>query len=59
MWNKILQINSVLWIMSALFLVYSFGHGIITWSGKQFWLALLLFIFLSVIEIVISALQES
>ena len=58
MWNTILQINSVLWIMSALFLVYSFGHAILTWTGKQFWLALLLFAFLSITEIVISALQE-
>ena len=58
MWGTLLQINSVLLALSLLFLVYSFGHGILTWSGKQFWLALLLFAFLSITEIVISALQE-
>ena len=58
MWDTILQVNSVLWIASALFLVYSFGNAILTWSGKQFFLALLLFAFLSVIEVIIAALQE-
>ncbi len=58
MWNTILQINSVLLALSALFLVYSAGNAILTWTGKQFLLALLLFAFLSVIEIAIAALQE-
>ena len=58
MWGTILQINSVLWALSGVFLVYSLGHGILTWSGKQFFLALLLFAFLGVIEVVIGALQE-
>ena len=58
MWNAILQINSVLWAISGVYLVYSLGHAIITWTGKQFWLALLLFPFLSITEIVIAALQE-
>ncbi|OGG78580.1 hypothetical protein A3F56_00265 [Candidatus Kaiserbacteria bacterium RIFCSPHIGHO2_12_FULL_55_13] len=58
MWNAILQINTVLWAISGVFLIYSLGHAILTWSGKQFWLALLLFAFLSITEIVIAALQE-
>jgi len=48
----------VLWAISGVYLVYSLGHAIITWTGKQFWLALLLFAFLSITEIVIAALQE-
>ena len=58
MWGTLLQINSVLLALSLLFLVYSFGHGILTWSGKQFWLALLVFLFLGVMEVVIGSLQE-
>lgn len=58
MWNTILQINSVLWAVSGVFLIYSIGQAILTWSGKQFLLALLLFAFLSITEIVIAALQE-
>ena len=58
MWNAILQINTVLWAISGVFLIYSLGHAILNWSGKQFWLALLLFAFLSITEIVIAALQE-
>ncbi len=59
MWGPLLQINSVLWIFSAVFLIYSAGNAILTWSGKQFLLALLLFVFLSLVEIVLAAISES
>ncbi|OGG56736.1 hypothetical protein A2680_02195 [Candidatus Kaiserbacteria bacterium RIFCSPHIGHO2_01_FULL_55_37] len=58
MWNNILQVNSLLWVLSALYLVFSFGSAILTWSWKQFFLALLLFAFFSVTEVVFAALQE-
>ena len=58
MWGTLLQVNSVLWALSGVFLIYSIGNAIFTWSGKQFLLALLLFAFLSVTEIVIAGLQE-
>ena len=58
MWGPILQVNSVLWILSAVFVVYSAGSAILFWSWKQFLLSLLLFAFFSVAEIALSALAE-
>ena len=58
MWNILIQINSVLWALSAVFAVYSVGNAILTWSWKQLVLALLLFVFITLIEIVLAALQE-
>ena len=58
MWGTLLQINSVLWVTSGVFLIYSAGAAIFSWEWKQFFLALLLFTFVSIIEIVLAALQE-
>jgi len=58
MWGHILQVNSVLWALSGVFLIYATGAAIFSWSWKQFLLALLLFVFFSVTEIVFAALQE-
>ncbi len=61
MWGTILQVNSVCWAISGVFFIYSLGNAIFSWSSgswKQFLLALLLFIFLSVSEVALAALQE-
>ena len=58
MWGPLILVNSVLWAFSAVFLVYSFGNAILTWSGKQLMLAILLFAFISIVEIVLAALAE-
>ena len=58
MWGTVLQVNSLLWVMAAVFMVYSAGNAILTWSWKQFVLSILLFAFLSVTEITFAALQE-
>ncbi|MBI5457814.1 hypothetical protein HY971_03765 [Candidatus Kaiserbacteria bacterium] len=58
MWGHILQANSVLLALAGVFLVYSAGNAILTWSWKQFLLSLLLFAFLGVTEVIFAALQE-
>ncbi len=58
MWGHILQANSVLLALASIFLVYSIGNAILTWSWKQLLLSLLLFIFLGVTEVIFAALQE-
>ena len=58
MWGHILQVNSVLWALSGIFLIYAVGAAILSGAWKQLLLALLLFIFLSVTEITLAGLQE-
>lgn len=58
MWGILLQINSVLWALAGIFLIYSLGAAIMTWSWKQFWLALLLFVFVSIVEVALAAISE-
>ena len=54
--NTILSIISVFWILVALYLVYEFGIGIATWQWKQFFLALVVMVTLSIAAIVVAAL---
>ncbi len=58
MWGTILLVNSVLWVLAATYFVYSLGTAIIMWSWKQFLIALLVFVLLSVAEIVLAAIAE-
>ena len=59
MWDTILQINSVLLVLSGIYLIYSLGAAILTLSWKQFLFAILLFAFFGVVEIIIAAIIES
>ncbi len=58
MWGNLLAVNSIFWALSGVYLIYSFGVAIITWSWKQFLVALLVFVFLSVAEIALAAIAE-
>ena len=58
MWGTIMNINSIFWCIGATYLLYALGLGILTWQWKQFWVALLITIFLSLTEIVLAALAE-
>lgn len=58
MWGILVNVNSVLWVLSGVYLVYSFGVAILAWSWKQFLLALLMFVFLSLAEIALAAMAE-
>jgi hypothetical protein len=58
MWGTILQFNSVIFALSAVYSIYSLGTAIITWSWKQFVIALILCIFFGVIEVTLAALAE-
>jgi len=58
MWDNILMINSLLWAVSGVFLVYAFGTAVITWTWKQFVIALIIFVFFSIAELVITAILE-
>jgi len=58
MWLNILTINSVLWTLSGIFLIYSLGAAIILWHWKQFLVALLVFLFLGLTEVALAAIVE-
>ena len=58
MWENILTVNSVLWGIAGVYLIYAFGSAILTWSWKQFWIALVVFIFLSVAELVLNGIAD-
>ena len=58
MWVVILTINSVLLTISGVYLIYAFGTAIITWSGKQFVIALIIFLFFCLAELVINAIVD-
>ena len=58
MWSTVLLINSFLWSIGAVYFIYSIGTAIITWSWKQFVLGLVIFVFLSVAQIVIAGIAE-
>jgi len=58
MWSVLVTGNAVLWVLSAVYMVYSFGIAILTWSWKQFFLALLVFAFLSVAEVALGAISD-
>jgi hypothetical protein len=57
MWEVLMTISSVLLSIAGLFLVYALGAWIILGAGKQFLLALLLFIFLFVVWLAIAAIN--
>jgi hypothetical protein len=57
MWEIIMTINSVLLSLAGVFLIYALGAWIILGAGKEFLLALLLFIFLFITQIVIAAIN--
>ncbi len=58
MWHIVLITNSILLALSALYLVYSFGHLILTFSWKEFLLALVIFAFLAVAEVALGAINS-
>ena len=58
MWSIILQINSLLFVITSLVLVYTLGTGLMTWTWKPFGVALLLFIFFALTEIALAAIAE-
>ncbi len=57
MWHIILVINSALWILAALYLVYAFGNLILFLAWKEFLLGLLIFAFLSIAQVAIGAVN--
>ena len=58
MWGNLLVINAVLWALSGVYLVYSVGTAILKGQWKQLLFAVLLFAFLSVVEIALAAIAE-
>ncbi|MEK7133442.1 MAG: hypothetical protein AAB804_00010 [Patescibacteria group bacterium] len=58
MWSNLLVLNAILWALSGMYLIYSIGTAILKGQGKQLLLALLLFVFLSVVEIALGAIAE-
>ncbi|OGG50667.1 hypothetical protein A2763_03620 [Candidatus Kaiserbacteria bacterium RIFCSPHIGHO2_01_FULL_54_36] len=59
MWGNLIIIGSIIWAIAGVYFIYTLGAAIITWQWKQFWIALLLFIFISLVQIVLAALAES
>src|SRR3989344_7296888 len=55
-WNVVLTINSVLLVVTSVFLVYSFGMMIIAFEWKRFVLALTIFLVLVGTEMIFSTL---
>jgi len=58
MWSTLLLINSILFCVAGLYLVYSFGAMILLLNWKPFMLTLLICIFLGFAEIALAALSE-
>ncbi|MEY4747207.1 MAG: hypothetical protein RLZZ416_256 [Candidatus Parcubacteria bacterium] len=58
MWGIMLQINSACFIITSVYLVYSFGTAIMMWAWKPFGVALVLFIFFALAEIALAAIAE-
>ena len=58
MWGNLLMINAVFWALSGMYLIYSIGTAILKGQWKQLLLALLLFAFLSVVEVALGAIAE-
>ncbi len=59
MWHNVMQVNSVLLALSAIYLIYSIGTALLNGTWKQLLLAFLLFAFFVILEIVIAAIRES
>lgn len=55
MWHTLLAINGVIWIGTSVFLIYAIGAGILRGEGKQLLLAIVLFIFSLILEIIFGA----
>lgn len=58
MWDTLLLINSVILALVATFLVYSAGAMILLLNGKLFVMALFLFIFFSITQVALAALNS-
>jgi hypothetical protein len=58
MWDIMLAINSILWVIAGVYLIYAFGTAILTWSGKPLLIALAIFVFFSVAEIVLNGIVD-
>ena len=58
MWMNILTINSILWTLSGIFLIYSIGAAFILGEWKQFLVAFVVFIFLGFVEVALAAIIE-
>lgn len=57
MWHIVLTINSVLWVIAMLYLVYAAGQLFIIFAWKEFLLALVVVVFLSLAEVALAAMN--
>lgn len=58
MWNTVMNINSVLLVLAAVFLVYAIGMGVLFFEWKQLFVALGLFILLWITEVTFTIQAE-
>lgn len=58
MWSTILLINSIVFSLASVYLVYSFGAMILLLEWKPFVLTLVVCIFLGFAEIALAAISE-
>lgn len=59
MWNKLLGINSfILWPAAIIFVIYSAGRGVLTLEWKMLVVALVLFVVVTIVEIVLSIMSD-
>ena len=59
MWERILLVNSVLLIVSTLYLIYEVGTSLLRLSWQHVPVALLLFIVLFILEFAFNILADS
>ena len=55
MWSTLLAINGVLWVGTSVYLIYSIGAAILLGEGKQLLIAIGLFVFSILLELIIGA----
>lgn len=58
MWLKLLHVNSVLLSIAGVYAISSLGGALLFWSWKQFLIALVIFVFLAISEVVLAGIAE-
>ena len=59
MWNTALNINSILWSIAGVYMVYTAGLAILHLEWKQFAIALIIALAFTGMEVVFAALEMS
>jgi len=58
MWNTVMGINTILFVLASIFLVYAIGAAILTGAWKQLLVAFILFVITIIAEIIFASLSN-